>query len=111
MGDTKSRKSWYPNLHQYSSWVDHDHIGLVTTLEKTFDNSKVFLGIDNQMYWSHVTAFVNNGFGDGGTSYYYDIGGESTADYLRVEHYGIIMLKNHLQIYLFVDYITLVSLV
>ena len=70
---------WYPNLHQYSSWVDHDHIGLVTTLEKTFDNSKVFLGIDNQMYWSHVTAFVNNGFGAGGTSYYYDIGGESTA--------------------------------
>ena len=31
--------------------VVHDHIGLVTTLEKTFDNSKVFLGIDNQMYW------------------------------------------------------------
>ena len=31
------------------------------------------------MYWSHVTAFVNNGFGAGGTSYYYDIGGESTA--------------------------------
>ena len=29
--------AWYPNLHQYSSWVDHDHIGLVTTLEKTFD--------------------------------------------------------------------------
>ena len=101
---------WYPNLHQYSSWVDHDHIGLVTTLEKTFDNSKVFLGIDNQMYWSHVTAFVNNGFGEV-EHLIIMILVERVLHYLRVEHYGIIMLKNHLQIYLFVDYITLVSLV
>ena len=30
--------SFFPNLYQYSSWADTDHIGLVTTLEKTFDN-------------------------------------------------------------------------
>jgi len=70
---------WFPNLYQYSSWVDHKQLGLVTTLSKTINNSKVYVGIDNRLWLSDHIGYVNNGFGAGGESYFYDVGGVGIA--------------------------------
>jgi len=69
---------WYPNLHQYTSWVDHKQFGQVLTLSKTLNkDSKIYAGFDNRVWISDHKAYINNGFG--GDEYYYNIGGVPTG--------------------------------